>query len=146
MQFQFMFHEFSRSLSPMAKQYMNRATPAFLRSMACCTTPAQVWDAAKRAVRSVFPLASPPELDLITVFFINKTFRKAFVTVWSTVWGDCRDDQLDKKSEVSEMNKIDMLLMQQAMDKMHRFETEMSNIMKKACENAQAAIQALKGS
>lgn len=142
MYFSFRFDEISDSISHMAKQKMNGATSAFLRDMAFCTTPTQIWDAAKRVMRQIFPLASPPELDILTAFFINKTFHKAYIKFFD----DGRGNLQDKRDSISEMNQTDMLLLQQLMDKKNRVEMVISNVMKKAYENGQAAIRTLKGS
>ena len=114
MQFPFRFDEISRSVSDIAKQKMNRAMPAFLRHMSFCTTPTQIWDAAKRFMQRVFPLASPPELDILTAFFINKTFRKAFVTLFDDGRGNPGEDRSDPMSGMGRMLALEL---QQLMDK-----------------------------
>lgn len=57
-----------------------------------------------------------------------------------------KDDSKDSKESISEMNQMDMLVLQQMMEKKNQLETMISNIMKAGFEGGQAAIQALKAS
>lgn len=143
MQFPFRFDEISRSVSNIEKQKMNGAMPAFLRHMSFCTTPTQIWDAAKRFMRRVFPLASPVELDILTAIFINQTFRKAFVSLFDDGYGNPSEYRRDSERD---MGEADMLLMQQMLERKTLLEAMISNAMKMAHKNGQAAIIALKGS
>lgn len=57
-----------------------------------------------------------------------------------------RDKWKDKKDSISEMGEMDMLMLQQLMDKKTQLEQMISNVMKAGHEGGQAAIQALKTS
>ena len=57
-----------------------------------------------------------------------------------------RNKLKDKKDSISEMGEMDMLLLQQMMEKKNQLETMISNVMKAGYEGGQAAIQALKAS
>jgi hypothetical protein len=52
----------------------------------------------------------------------------------------------DKKDSLSEMDEMDMLMLQRMMDKKNQLESMISNTMKAGYEGGQAAIQALKAS
>jgi conjugal transfer/entry exclusion protein len=51
-----------------------------------------------------------------------------------------------KADSIAEMNDMDMLQLQQMMDKKGQLETMISNVMKAGYEGGQAAVQALKAS
>ena len=57
-----------------------------------------------------------------------------------------RDKWKDKKDSISEMGEMDMLMLQQMMDKKTQLEQMISNVMKAGFEGGQAAISALKAS
>jgi hypothetical protein len=57
-----------------------------------------------------------------------------------------RDKWKDKKDSISEMGEMDMLMLQQLMDKKTQLEQMISNVMKAGYEGGQSAIQALKAS
>ena len=95
-------------------------------------------DIRNRASNRKAPLSNPARSALEeTVAKISLTMQE--IETLKKQW-------TNKKDSINEMGEMDMLMLQQMMDKKNQLESMISNVMKAGYEGGQAAVQALKAS
>jgi hypothetical protein len=105
---------------------------------------------AESTLNAVLARAKPGDKVRIPVFeFDEKTGKVSQKGVKEMSYEEAvnqRDALRDKRDSISEMNEMDMLQLQQMMERKGQLESMISNCMKAGYEGGQAAVQALKAS
>jgi hypothetical protein len=127
-----------------AKQKLDLVFEGFLRRLLREKNAANVSQIAKEELARQFAELTPKQLHILTFYVVTGVIKKVPLT--RNEWQAERDKLKDKKDAISEMSEMDMLMLQQMMEKKNQLESMISNMMKAGFEGGQAAIQALKAS
>ena len=127
-----------------AKQKLDLVFEGFLRRLLREKNAANVAQIVKEELAQQFAELSPKQLHILTFYVVTGVIKKVPLT--RSEWQAEKDKLKDKKDAISEMSEMDMLMLQQMMEKKGQLEKMISNMMKAGFEGGQAAIQALKAS
>ena len=127
-----------------AKQKLDLVFEGFLRRLLREKDAANVAQIVKEELAQQFAELSPKQLHILTFYVVTGVIKKVPLT--RSEWQAEKDKLKDKKDAISEMSEMDMLMLQQMMEKKGQLEKMISNMMKAGFEGGQAAIQALKAS
>ena len=134
-------------LPPWARQRLDIAAKAFLKRLLSDRQPADLSQVVKEEVGEQFRDISPQQSNILTLHVLTSVVKLLPPHSAEKVDAKSERDGLgDKKDSISEMGEMDMLMLQQMMEKKAKLESMISNIMKASSEGSQAAIQALKAS
>jgi hypothetical protein len=144
-----------RSLRPDQKRQGRLALSLLIRRRGFDAAPFVIRQRVVAAVGAVCPLANATERDALAFYVLG---RLAWVMTGERTNGIGtkrttgeessaeRERWAERGDSIAEMSAMDMLLLQQMMDKKTQLEVMISNVMKAGYEGGQAAITALKGS
>jgi hypothetical protein len=127
-----------------AKQKLDLVFEGFLRRLLREKNAANLAQIVKEELAPQFAELSPKQLHILTFYVVTGVIKKVPLT--RSEWQAEKDKIKDKKDAISEMSEMDMLMLQQMMEKKGQLEKMISNMMKAGFEGGQAAIQALKAS
>jgi len=127
-----------------AKQKLDLVFEGFLRRLLREKNAANVAQIVREELARQFAELSPKQLHILTFYVVTGVIKKVPLT--RSEWQAEKDKLKDKKDAISEMSEMDMLMLQQMMEKKGQLEKMISNMMKAGFEGGQAAIQALKAS
>ena len=134
-------------LPPWAKQRLELASKAFLKRLLSERQSGDMSHIVKEEVGKQFKDATPQQANILTFHLLTSVVK--MLPPHSTNRAEIeteRGKRRDHKDSISEMSQMDMLMLQQLMEKKGQLESMISNIMKAGFEGGQAAIQALKAS
>lgn len=131
-------------LPPPVKQKLEMVFEAFLRRLLRDKKPVDAAQIIKEELARQFAGLSQKQAHLLTFYVVTGVIKKVPPTRPEQQAG--RERLKDKKDSISEMGEMDMLMLQQMMEKKNQLESMISNLMKAGFEGGQAAIQSLKAS
>ena len=126
-------------LPPWVKPKLDIVSNAFLKRVLRDKKPLDLGKLADEEMARQFVDLSPEQSKVLNFYVLAGVIKLIPPHVM-------KDDLLKKKDSIAEMNEMDMLMLQQMMEKKGQLETIISNVMKAGFEGSQAAIQSLKAS
>jgi hypothetical protein len=134
-------------LPPWAKRKLDTASKAFLKRLLSKRNSADLANIIREELGKEFKEITPQQSNILTLYVLTSVVKILPPHSAKKVDAEAEKEKLnDKKDSISEMNEMDMLMLQQLMEKKSQLETMISNIMKAGFEGGQAAIQSLKAS
>lgn len=131
-------------LSPRARQKLEIVFEAFLKRLLRDKKPVDVAQITKEELAREFAELSQAQARILTFYVVTGVIKKVPPT--SRELAAEREKLKDQKESMSELNEMDLLMLQQMMEKKNQLERMISNLMKAGFEGGQAAVQALKAS
>jgi hypothetical protein len=122
---------------PEAKPKLTAASLELVLELVKQPPPIAIPASARSAIEKQFPAMTPAQSDLMTFATLAEVARVAELLLA----GRKIKDVLDSKSELGE---TESLRLQMAMDRMSKFMTALSNLMKKTSDTSSSIIQNLK--
>ncbi len=126
-------------LPPWAKPKLNAAAKWFLHRLLREKKLLTVSKLAEQELAREFGELSPAQSKVLTFYLLTGVIK--LIPPHAE-----KEGVSAKKDGIGKMNEMDMLLLQQMMEKKNQLEVMISNIMKAGFDGGQAAIQALKAS
>jgi hypothetical protein len=134
-------------LPPWAKQRLELTSKAFVKRLLSERQSGDISRIVKEEVGKQFKDTTPQQSNILTLHVLTSVVKMLAPHSAKKVDAESeREKWKDKKDSISEMGQMDMLMLQQMMEKKGQLESMISNIMKAGFEGGQAAIQALKAS
>ena len=124
-------------LPPWAKQKLNNVFKGFLNRLLRDKKPVNLSTLLKEEMARQFAELTPQQSNILSFYILAGLIK--LIPPYTE-----RSDMNSEKDSVAELNQMDMLMLQQMMEKKNQLETMISNTMKAGFEGGQAAVQALK--
>lgn len=144
-----------KSLRPDQKRQGRLALSLLIRQRGFDAEPFMIRQRVAGALRMACPDATPTELDALAFYMLGRLAWVMTVARMTSIGKKnmtyeealaAREKWADQADALAEMNDMDMLQLQQMMDKKSQLETMISNVMKAGYDAGQAAVKALKAS
>ena len=135
-------------LPPWAKRRLDAVSTAFIKRLLSDGQSADLSQVVNEEVGKQFKDITPQQSRILTLHVLSSVVK--LLPPHATpkrVDAEAEKRKLkDQRDSISEMGEMDMLMLQQLMEKKSQLESMISNIMKAGFEGGQAAIQSLKAS
>lgn len=134
-------------LPPWTKQRLELASKAFVKRLLRERQSSDISQIVKEEVGKQFKDTTPQQSNILTLYLLTSVVKMLPPHSAKRAEPENEKEKLkDQRDSISEMGEMDMLMLQQMMEKKGQLESMISNIMKAGFEGGQAAIQALKAS